>query len=91
MLDAGVEAGKLRRFIQRLVPKMAHQRFQVGLDIHDIDQVAVLVQGGPFESHFDLIMMRVPLVFCAPIAANEEMLGDKVAHNGHSVHGGSPL
>src|SRR4030095_10038512 len=31
-------------------------------------------------------MMRVPLVFGAPIAANKEMLRDKVTRNGHGVH-----
>ena len=30
------------------------------------------------ETHFDLIVMRVPLVFCSPIATKEEMLRDKV-------------
>jgi len=49
----------------------------------------VLVQGGTFKSHFDLIVMRMPLVFCSPIATNEEMLRDKVTRNGHSVHGNS--
>src|SRR5262249_22978414 len=59
--------------------------------IHDINQITMFVQGGTFESHFGLIMMRVPLILCAPITANEEMLRDKVPCNGHSVHGESLL
>src|SRR5262249_50827326 len=51
----------------------------------------MLVQGRSFEAHFGLIMMRVPLVFGAPIATNKEMLRDKVTRNGHSVHGASLL
>jgi len=53
-------------------PKVGHQRFRVGLDIHDVDQVAVLVQVSTFKSHSDLMVMLVPLVFCTPIACTIE-------------------
>jgi len=51
-----------------LSPKVGHQRFRVGLDIHDVDQAAVLVQVSTFKSQSDLMVMPVPLVFCTPIA-----------------------
>jgi hypothetical protein len=58
----------------------------MGIDIDDIHQIAMLVQGAALQLHLDLVMMRVPIVLCSPIATDEKMLGDKLPLHSDAVH-----
>ncbi len=87
MFDAGVETLKLGKIVQRLVPVVGYQGLQLGFDIDDVYQVAVLIQGRPLQLHLYAVMMGVPFVFGSPIAANKKVLRDEVSAYGNGVHG----
>jgi hypothetical protein len=63
----------------------------MGLYINDVYQVAMLIQGDSFQTHLDAVMMRVPFVFRPPVAANKEMLRNKISTYGNGVHNNTLL
>ncbi len=83
MLYARVQSLKFREFIESLIPVIRDERFQLSLDIHDVYQVAVLVQLGPFQLHLYAIMVRMSLIFRSPVPTEKEMLCHKVPLDCH--------
>ena len=86
MFEARIEVLELQQVVEGFIAIVADQGFQMGVDLDDIHQVAMLVQSGALQLHFDLVMMRVPIVLRAPIATDEEMLGDKISFHRDAVH-----
>ena len=86
MLDARIEAVEFRQVIERLIAIAAHQPFQQLFHMHDIHQVAVLIQIRAFQLELQPVVMGMLVVFRPPIAADEEMLGDKVPLYCQPVH-----
>src|SRR5262245_4838381 len=58
----------------------------MGIDIDDIHQIAMLVQGGAAQLYLDLVMMGVPRIFRSPIATDEKMLRDEHPLHSDAVH-----
>jgi hypothetical protein len=44
------------------------------------------IERGPVQLHLDPVMVRVPIVFRPPIAADQKVLGHEISLNGHCVH-----
>jgi hypothetical protein len=86
VLEAGIKVLKLGQVVKRFVTVVSHQGFQMGVDIDDVHQITVLVQCEAPQPHFDLVMMRVPIVLRPPIATDEKMLGDKIPLDSDTVH-----
>jgi hypothetical protein len=61
------------------------------LDVHNVHEVAVLVKAGSFEAEFDDVVMGVQGILCAPVPADQVMLGNKIAFYGYGVHISSKL
>ena len=86
MFEARIKVFELRLVVEGLIAIVADQGLQMGVDIDDIHQIAMLVQRGTLQLHLDLVMMRVPIILRAPIATDEEMLGDKISFHRDAVH-----
>ncbi len=57
------------------------------LDVNNVDQEAVCVQAGSCQLHFNVVVVGVSLIFCSPVATNQEVLSDEISFDSNSVHG----
>ena len=90
MFDAGVEPRELGQIVEGVVAVVIHEPGECPLDLDDVDQVAVLVEVIALEAQFEHVVMRVQVVLRAPVTADEEVLGDEIAFDGHGVHQSFP-
>jgi len=86
MFERRIKPIELGQLVQCDVLEAADHGGQCVFQIDDVDQIAVLVQAVVFDLYFDAVMMAVPLVFGAPIAADQIVLRDEIPTNGELVH-----
>ena len=91
MLDARIQPVEFGQLIQRLVSIAGYQCFEMNIYLNDANKIAVSSHGRHMQVHLNRVMVRMPPILRAPIAADQEMLADKITLDCHSIHDASFL
>src|SRR5581483_8620330 len=59
---------------------------QVLFNVHDVNEITVLIQLFSFKLEFENVVMRIRKILRAPISADQKVAGDEIAANGEGVH-----
>jgi hypothetical protein len=86
MFQARIEAGEFREVVKTALVYPAEDRVDGVLQLDEVHEKAVLVELAALESHLEAIAMGMRAVLVAPVAPDEEMLGDEVALKAQAVH-----
>ena len=86
MLDAGIQPREFRQFVQGPVPEVSHNLVQVQFNVHDVHQVAVLIQSRALEHYLHFVGVGMQEILRPPITPHQKMLGHETAFHCHGVH-----
>ena len=74
-----------------LIAEVADDLAEGGLDLHDIHQIAMLVELCSLDADFDHIGVGVREILTAPVTSDQVVIGDEVSCDGNGVHGNSSV
>ncbi len=86
MLNGRVQPRELRLVVEHLLFVIVHDLVQMFFHIHDIHEIAVLVELTALELQFKDVVMRVGIIFRPPISADQKMSCNETSSNSKCVH-----